>query len=642
MVGLKIRRLTFEGKRWSYSSPRFGDGLSIIAGDNGTGKTTFADLVYYCLGGDPKQFRASGERHAELSQETDAYAELTVSFDESRYVLRRYLYTTEVAVTALGGDAQVLPLSRNASGGNRGTFSDWLLGKLNIPDVEVPQGDRTWRLGFNDYARLIYHNQLSDPSLVYKPPDHTSFVSDSLYVRKTIFSTLTGSVSPGLHKANAKLFRLEKELRTQEGELAGMRNASAVLFSTADTENVNSEFLRRRLALLEDEQEGLETQIREIAGRDETPEDLLGEISRQRREIHDVESSLGRNRAKLRQTLVLQRDLAETARLLDLEIEQIRKILATSERLGLFDPSTCPICLSPVTRKEGECVCGAKLDDDLYQSIFFSPKEYIDLLRRRRRNRETVESAFQEKEKEYTGLKKAIEQEEQAAKAAKVKLRELLTERKDTRALPARMATLQHRWSDFRAQAEIIRQQLSVEERRQKLENKVASLKAKVEEQKTFVKELEARSDRELTATKKAFTKWYSDVVVRSSSNVRSARLSDSLLPELNNREYLESSAMVPFRLLYFGALLHLGLTRETTLFPRFLLVDTPQNNGIDPESIRLLYSNWFGTLSEAPPEAWQIILTTKAETVPDEHRGNIVQELTKQSRLLVPRELPS
>ena len=173
---------------------------------------------------------------------------------------------------------------------------------------------------------------------------------------------------------------------------------------------------------------------------------------------------------------------------------------------------------------------------------------------------------------------------------------------------------------------------------RQRLEKKVARLADELEEQRVLVRQLEAEADKALLATKREFGTWYSSIIVKTSANVRDARLSDTLLPVLNSREYLEASAMVSFRLLYYAAMLYLSVNRTDILFPRFVLVDTPQTAGIDPDNLMRLYDNWFSALDGVPKEAWQVILTTKEETVPEARRGNILHRLTPDERLLVPK----
>lgn len=48
---LSIRKVEYLGDRYYFESPCLDSKISIIEGPNGTGKSTFFNLIYYGLGG---------------------------------------------------------------------------------------------------------------------------------------------------------------------------------------------------------------------------------------------------------------------------------------------------------------------------------------------------------------------------------------------------------------------------------------------------------------------------------------------------------------------------------------------------------------------------------------------------------------
>lgn len=51
MGNLRIQKIVYQGANYHFESPIFDENLILIEGDNGTGKSTFCNLIYYGLGG---------------------------------------------------------------------------------------------------------------------------------------------------------------------------------------------------------------------------------------------------------------------------------------------------------------------------------------------------------------------------------------------------------------------------------------------------------------------------------------------------------------------------------------------------------------------------------------------------------------
>jgi hypothetical protein len=158
MGRIAIRKVIYHGEKYHYESPRLEDGPVIIEGSNGAGKTTFADLVYYGLGGSVAQFKRTGRtKHKEVTSDTGNYVQLITQIGSNFYSLRRFIGENEIGVLELGeGENEhepfIYPLRRR---GDVKTFSDWILERLSIEPITLWQGNRSWRLAFNDLMRLI-------------------------------------------------------------------------------------------------------------------------------------------------------------------------------------------------------------------------------------------------------------------------------------------------------------------------------------------------------------------------------------------------------------------------------------------------------------------------------------------------------
>jgi predicted ATPase len=56
MGNLIIEKVTYSGDKYTYESPKLNEGINLIVGDNGSGKSTFTYLIEYCLGNNIKYF----------------------------------------------------------------------------------------------------------------------------------------------------------------------------------------------------------------------------------------------------------------------------------------------------------------------------------------------------------------------------------------------------------------------------------------------------------------------------------------------------------------------------------------------------------------------------------------------------------
>ena len=121
-----------------------------------------------------------------------------------------------------------------------------------------------------------------------------------------------------------------------------------------------------------------------------------------------------------------------------------------------------------------------------------------------------------------------------------------------------------------------------------------------------------------------------------------SARIDpESYMPVINESMYIEASANVHIRLLYFFTLLFMSLKDKSVTFPKFLLIDTPENIGVDEEPLKrsILQLNKILAKDEDGQvlgnQEFQVIMTTGESKYPDEYEPFIKRELTKESRLL-------
>ncbi len=157
MARIAIRKLKYSGELFTYESPTFDDGVNIIEGSNGTGKSTFAELLYYCIGGTADMLHPDRpHKHREIFSDKNNYVEI-LQIGVEHFLVSRYLNSNDITIRYHDGKLDIFPVYRSRD--NKRIFSDWFLEKLGIQTIELNMGSIKWRLNLTDIFRLIYHDQ---------------------------------------------------------------------------------------------------------------------------------------------------------------------------------------------------------------------------------------------------------------------------------------------------------------------------------------------------------------------------------------------------------------------------------------------------------------------------------------------------
>lgn len=633
MGRLAVRRVEYVGEKYEFSSPPLPDGLVLVEGDNGSGKSTFADLIFFALGGNVKQFSKKGnEQHKEIRSDTNNFVRISIEIDGATYALtRRFDTPSDVLVSSLAaesnpGDVEVLPVHRHAG---RRVLSDWILDKLGIAPVTLFTGSYHGKLNFTDLMRLIYHDQELDPARVFMKLDRESFVTDSRDFRRAVFEILVGTSSARYYDMLEKLRLAERVLSDRQAALNAYKGA-VVQVAPGRTDS-NEVFLREQIGEREGQLERLQRTritVRKTAPNSPAPESELTVLRQQLATAEVEKSSLDRSRGDVH---------AERMRLLSLEeqlideVVRVQKIIHAHETLSLFSPDTCPCCLRGVDRARDHCICGQPVAEDAYQRFFYDSDEYITILKSKQKNVETVREAKTACDEELAAVSTRVGE----LVATAVEIRKRMDRWAGTAgAYGTKLEKLDDEIVEVRVTIEKLKQQLDMELERNNHETAVAAARFEVKRLTAEVQRLELEAENDRTLKIARFDHIYTRLMRETLENVRTARLGPDYEPIIDDGDYREKSATVTRRLMYFLTLLQLSL-EEDIPFPGFLLVDTPETAGIDRANI----SRAIGQIpAVVGAGSAQVVLTTGPDRYPAELQKYRVVTLTKTDRLLRPR----
>jgi hypothetical protein len=644
MGALKIVQVGYQGDRYEFASPEFGERLAIVEGPNGSGKSTFFNLIYFGLGGKVDEFdRRSDERHAEITGDTNNFVWLKIRIDSTEYSLIRKFgenLITVRALVALGSerdqDVDTFPLFRRDA--DTLIFSDWILEKLGIPVVEIFQGGRNFKLNISDLMRLIYHNQAPDPHGIYKPADNSNFLSDSLEVRRAIFQVLVGKTLLALYDAMGGLKRAERELDAARAILSEYQKIVAeVLRERGGATVQNAYFLGRRIVEIDAQLDKLVRARSERLTRP-APSQLMQSIDADRRRLGELVSSLRQTREEVE---ILVRDRGRLVNVIGSirdDIDRVSKVIFTHEQLKLFSSDTCPYCLNAVSRMQGHCVCGNPVDENDYQRFFYSPTEYVDIYRAKKKSLQTMQSTVEDMDAEISDTL-----EQQAALEQQVQ--ELTGRIEKSYALPQAEATdwqieqIDEKIFDLKNEQNELLQALKMEEKIQGLQKTYDSKRDIWTAADGLVKQLELASKVELSGRIASFNEIYNNFMTKVLAGCRAARIDeDTYMPVINNGEYREASADVPKRFLYYLTLLLMSLKNDMP-FPQILLIDTPETAGIDWDNLVLMLRQM--KVLDEEKKHYQILLSTGVDKFPPEYQEYVSIRLRDDAKLLRERRPP-
>lgn len=641
---LSIRKVEYIGDKYTYESPTFGDGVSFIAAENGGGKSTFFNLIYYGLGGRVEEFVPDSKvRHTEILDDTNNLVRLVIGIDDELFTLSRRFgdnnitvikATAEVDGVQVELQAATYPLSRRE---DAKTFSDWLLEKLNIPVVDIFQGGKQFKLNFPDLIRLVYHNQSPDPNGIYKSPDTASYVHDTLEVRRAIFEILVGKTLVELYEAIGKQKNAEREYQAAKSVHQEYKDiVGHLLRASGISESTNVPALNERRDELKAQIEAL------LDSRRAFSHGHLGD--EQAQQTFDAELQQVVELEGLRRTIEEQREqlAREVGRLVDVEqsleadILRINKVIYAHSQLNLFSRDTCPYCLNDVMRTPGHCVCGERVDEQDYQRFFYSPAEYLSILKGKTSALATLRLAMNGVREEHSSTMELHHKVMSQLSSKRLRIAEAGASPNKVEKV---MEELDERILEARESLAKTEEALRLESKLKALDTKQSLKKTLVDSAKIDVQRLDADAKEDLQSQIAAFDTVYNDFMTSAVAGCRSASIDpETYLPVIDGGVYREHSAMVPKRFLYYLTLLQLSLLSDIP-FPRLLLVDTPETAGIDFEGLVKVIRK-IAELENPNGKPFQILFSTGEGKYPPEFEPNVVMRMSKANRLLIPKDV--
>lgn len=348
MTLLKINRLVITKNGKYVYDEKFHSGVNIIRGDNGSGKSTISNFIYYALGGDFWSWLP------EAKSCDFVYAEVQVNnaiITIKREIEDRSMTNMEIFYGEFNN-----AIKQTINGWNRysykrsdtkDSFSQILFKLLDFPEISTDNGEN---ITINQVLRLMYIDQLTPINSLVKTVDF-----DSPLIRKAVAYLLLGAYDDILLTNEQKLKNNKKLLAELEKEY---KIYSSILKSTGsklDTNSADKVILELEEQLTKINQSINNHENLKKSSRTDTVNKIILD---KKNEIFNIREQAIIENDKINQLQVNILDSNDFIEDLKKQLQALKTSLISRNILGELPLEFCPSCLNELTENVDEQKCG--------------------------------------------------------------------------------------------------------------------------------------------------------------------------------------------------------------------------------------------------------------------------------------------
>ncbi|MDF2141494.1 AAA family ATPase [Paenirhodobacter sp. CAU 1674] len=350
----------------------FHTGVNIIRGENGSGKSTIADFIFYVLGGEFDNWKSVAANCDEVQAEIGtASGVLTVRrpIGKAQTPAMVFFGTFEEAA-AQGLDGWLSYSIRRTAGGNE-SFSQIMFRASGIPEA---QSQGAANITMNQLLRLVYADQRTPASFLFR---YESF--DTGEIREAVGDLVCGIRSYESYEIELELRKLNKQFDDLDAQYKALLKSLPEEEALARVESIDG-----RLKKLEAEYGRLSEEIANVDEMidDEEVKDFLAESKKAAAGIRKFRDRIAELEQQIHTNDLEVTDLTNFIAHLEELSEKLPKAQRSSEIIGSIEFTHCPACLAPLngTSDPDHCVlCGSDTDPEQERSRYLQIKLDLDI-----------------------------------------------------------------------------------------------------------------------------------------------------------------------------------------------------------------------------------------------------------------------
>lgn len=350
----------------------FHTGVNIIRGENGSGKSTIADFIFYVLGGEFDNWKSVANNCEEVQAEIGtASGALTVkrAIGKAQTPVSVFFGTfKEASLQGLDG-WQNYPIRRTSGGGE--SFSQIMFRASGIPEA---QSQGASNITMNQLLRLVYADQRTPASFLFR---YESF--DTREIREAVGDLVCGIRGYESYEIELELRGLNKQFDELDAQYKALLKSLPEDDALARVESVDN-----RLKELETEYARLSEEITNVDERIDEKEvrAFLDDRKKAATDIRKYRGRIAELEQKIHTNDLEVADLTNFVTHLEELSEKLPKALKSSEIIGSIEFTHCPACLTPLngTSEPDHCVlCGSETDPEQERSRYLQIKLDLDI-----------------------------------------------------------------------------------------------------------------------------------------------------------------------------------------------------------------------------------------------------------------------
>lgn len=607
---LIVLRLRIERNGQPVYDEPFHAGVNVIRGENSSGKSTILNFIFYGLGGDLTDWSEVALLCSRVTIEASFSGKVaTLSRDISKEAgqpMDIFGGPMELALKAPRAEWIRYTYKRSTT---KESFSQALFRLLHMPEVT---SDVSGSVTMHQMLRLLYSDQLSPVENIFK---FEAF--DPPVLRDAVGRLLCGAYDNRLYENELKLRTLNKEFDSATGEL---RSLLSVLGKAQEGMTLDWIAAQRRVLL--EKQQSIKKEIADAEKQlfNARAEDKITLASQDTAyaEVQRLQAALGDAREKHDAMAFAIADSGSFISSLQQKLKALSDSESIADYVGEIRFESCPVCFAEIAQLSGEdaChLCKTPLEKERAKA------RIVSLINDTALQLKQSESLQARRDGELEKLAQTVKKFEQEWKTASIRLSELRklpsTELQDAlRALQRRAGYLDREAEDLENKASIAQLVDTLSKRKSELNAEISRIKSENDALRAGQSKRLAKAYTEISDEIR--TLLHNDLRRQDSfENAQSIQFdfgANSM--SVDGHSYFSASSRVILKSSFFAGFLAAATKDPAFRHPRFCLIDTIEDKGMEPQRSQ----NFQGQLLRISKEAkvdHQIIFAT-AMILPD------------------------
>jgi hypothetical protein len=366
-----IRKLRVLKKGQAVYDQTFHQGVNIISGENGSGKSTISDFIFYILGGEFENWKTAAAACDQVQAEIvtrGGVLSLRRDIGKAQTPMQLFYGPAEEAERHGLDGWNMYPIRRSE---NRESFSQIFFRSCGIPEA---QSQGASNITMHQIMRILYSDQRTPSAFLFR---FESF--DTREIREAVGDLICGLSVYERYEIELSLRSLEKEFDEKQ------RQYSALIAAMPREEALaNVGAIDDRLKTLSEEYERLSQEIADADQhvKDDQIQAFVKEKTRAAAELRVQRERTAKDERTLQVGELEIEDLTSFISYLEALSSTLPKAQESADIMGNIEFTHCPACLTELSGKDGpqHCVlCGAAIDPEQERSRYLQIKLDIDI-----------------------------------------------------------------------------------------------------------------------------------------------------------------------------------------------------------------------------------------------------------------------